>query len=201
MLFEQNINPAVFSYTANGVPQLQIPVKNQWVVFLFSHSTLSSVFCLYRFAAETARVASDCSEGKSSRFEAHKQAFFLFFPKVFFFSLLSYDINVLFILPKAQSFLSSWNVYGFLQSISFAFILRLEYESVQSIDEARRIKSLTSLLLTLPPLPPPKRRRRRRLVHIFMHFHCHPSSVAMIFLLIEYWINKKVLYFEWNTSL
>lgn len=29
MLFEQNINPAVFSYTANGVPQLQIPVKNQ----------------------------------------------------------------------------------------------------------------------------------------------------------------------------
>jgi hypothetical protein len=29
MLFEQNINPAVFSYTTNGVPQIQIPVKSQ----------------------------------------------------------------------------------------------------------------------------------------------------------------------------
>lgn len=28
MLFESP-NPAVFSYTANGVPQIQIPVKNQ----------------------------------------------------------------------------------------------------------------------------------------------------------------------------
>lgn len=28
MLFESS-NPTVFTYTANGVPQIQIPVKNQ----------------------------------------------------------------------------------------------------------------------------------------------------------------------------